>query len=123
MLAFSSCQNVDVTLDVAREVLKDIVTDRPSLSVDIIITCVAAHFGLSEEAIKGRRRLASVALPRQVAMYLARKSTPSSLKEIGSKFGKDHSTVIHACNKVETLITENLEFRQTVDKISREMCE
>lgn len=123
LLAYSSCHNVDVNLDAAREVLKDMITNTSDLSIDDIIESVATHFGLSQEAIKGRRRLASVALPRQIAMYLARKLTNSSLKGIGIKFGKDHSTVIHACDKIERLIHENSQIEQTVSKLSRAFCE
>ncbi len=119
LLAYSSCHNVDINLDAAKEVLKDMITSIPDLSIDSIIQTVATHFSLSEEAIKGRRRMASVVFPRQIAMYLARKLTNCSLKQIGSEFGKDHSTVIHACDKIESLIAENSQIKQAVEKISR----
>lgn len=123
LLAYSSCHNVDVNLEVAKEVLKDMIVSTPNIGIEDIIRAVAAHFSLSEESLKGRRRLASVALPRQIAMYLARKHTNCSLKEIGSKFGKDHSTVIHACSKIERLIRDDSQLRTTVDKISKLVCE
>jgi len=122
LLAYSSCNNVDVTLDVAKEELKDMIEQGPHLTVDQIVKAVAAHFGISEEAIRGRRRLAAVALPRQIAMYLVRELTDYSLKHIGAAFGKDHSTVIHGCNKIEALIRESPESRDAVEKISKGLC-
>jgi chromosomal replication initiator protein len=122
LLAYSSCHNVDVTLEVAREVLKDMIAVTSNLCIDDIVTAVAAHFGLSEEAIKGPRRLASVALPRQIAMHMARRLTNSSLKEIGTHFGRDHSTVIHACEKVEKLMQDNSQIKQTEETLARTLC-
>lgn len=122
LLAYSSCHNIDVNLALAKEVLKDMIASVSDLSIGNIIKAVATHFSLSEEAIRGRRRLASVAFPRQIAMYLSRKLTNHSLKEIGSIFGKDHSTVIHAYDKIEKLIRKDSQIKQTVERISKSLC-
>ena len=66
--------------------------------------------------LKARNRTKAIAFPRQVAMYLARQMTHSSLSEIGRAFGgKDHTTVLHAVDKIQTLLQEDPKFRKTVD--------
>ncbi len=119
LLAYSSLTGSEIGLNSAREVLRDIVRDkREKLTVEFIQKVVADFFDLSEEVIRGKRRTASVALPRQIAMYLSREHTRLSLKEIGLKFGgKDHSTIIHACEKIRRIIRTDPEFQKRIEKI------
>ncbi len=119
LLACSSLTGREMGVDTAREVLKDIIgPERPRITTEGIQRAVADYFDLSEDAIRGRRRTASVALPRQIAMYLSRELTEFSLKEIGARFGgKDHTTVLHAHEKVKRLASEDSQVRSTVEKL------
>lgn len=117
--AYSSLTSTPINLETARKVLKDILVERSrELSVEEIIKKVCGHFNVNMKDIKSSKRLKAVVLPRQVAMYLARQLTSSSYPEIGDKFGgKDHSTIIHAIRKVEKLMEENYQLRQTVETL------
>ncbi len=119
LLAYSSLTGSEIDLNSTREVLRDIVSEkRESVTVEGIQKVVADFFDLSEEVIRGKRRTASVALPRQIAMYLSREHTKLSLKEIGSKFGgKDHSTIIHACDKIRRMVRSDPGFQKKIEKI------
>jgi chromosomal replication initiator protein len=119
LLAYSSLTGNEMTVDTAREVLRDILgPERPRITAEGIQRTVADYYDLSEDSIRGKRRTASVALPRQVAMYLARELTDLSLKEIGAKFGgKDHSTVLHAYEKVKRLSAEDPRMSAVLEKL------
>ncbi|MDH7500682.1 MAG: helix-turn-helix domain-containing protein, partial [candidate division NC10 bacterium] len=80
---------------------------------------VAEYYSLKVSDLKSKNRNKSVVIPRQVAMYLARSLTNSSLPEIGKMFGgKDHTTVIHACNKVKNRMTQEKGFKKEVENIT-----
>jgi chromosomal replication initiator protein len=117
--AYSSLTSTPINLETARKVLKDILVERSrELSVEEIIKKVGAHFNVKVTDLKSPKRLKAVVLPRQIAMYLARQLTSSSYPEIGERFGgKDHSTIIHAIRKVEKLMEENYQLRQTVEHL------
>lgn len=117
--AFASLHNVPVTMDLAREVLGHIITDKKKeITIDAIIKEVAAHFSLKGSDIKSTKRIKSIMLPRQIAIFLARKLTNGSLVGIGEKFGgRDHATVIHSIKKIEDDIKAKRELRETVEKI------
>lgn len=123
LLAFSSLSGREITVELAEEVLEDIIADSsPPLSVQRIQSVVADHHGVSEEALRGRRRTASIALPRQIAMYLCRKLTNLSLSEVGAQFGgKDHTTVLHACDKIERRRNEDRPFDATIQSLERRL--
>ncbi|HEX7125961.1 MAG TPA: chromosomal replication initiator protein DnaA [Thermodesulfobacteriota bacterium] len=108
-----------LTLDVARQALQDLLPRRErELTVDDVIHAVANHFKVRVSDLKGARKLQAFTLPRQTAMYLARTCTKASFPEIGDRFGgKDHSTVIHAVNRVKGRMEEDAEFRRTVERI------
>ncbi len=119
LLAWCSCNKIDPTLEVATNVLKEIITPTARITVARIIAVVADYFNLSEEAITGRRRSASIVLPRQVAMYLSREIISETWKAIASSFGRDHSTVIHAHEKVANLLSSDPSVKTAIDEISR----
>lgn len=108
----------EISLDMAREVLRDLLpnTAQHSLAtVELIQKCVADHFDIELNELVGSKRHKQVLIPRQVAMYLCRKLAKLSYPEIGDKFGgKDHSTVINACQKIEKLITQDDDLRSAV---------
>jgi len=86
--------------------------------VDFIQRCVAEEYGISLSDIKTRRRNKNIVLPRQIAMYLCRELTDLSLPEIGGFFGgKDHTTVLHSCNKIKEEIGKNDVFKNRVEGI------
>ncbi len=108
-----------LTLDVARNALRELLPRREhELSVDDVLHAVANHFKVRVSDLKGARKLQAFTLPRQTAMYLARTCTKASFPEIGERFGgKDHSTVIHAVNRVKGRMEGDAEFRRTVESL------
>jgi chromosomal replication initiator protein len=123
LLAYSSVNNEEITLEMARRVLSDTIrTRKRSISIDQIKKSVAEAFEVSVDLLAAKKKTQNVALARQVAMYEARKLTRYSLKAIGEAFGgRDHSTVIHACNLVQKHISRDADFRQKVDQIARNL--
>jgi len=121
--AYASLTATPVSLEMARDVLKDILVERNrELTVEEILKKVSSHFNIKISDIKSAKRLKAVVLPRQIAMYLSRQLTSSSYPEIGERFGgKDHSTIIHAIRKIEKLIEEDFQLRSTVDSLKKEL--
>jgi chromosomal replication initiator protein len=115
--AYSSLTATPITLEMARQTLKDILVERTrEVTVDEIIKRVGHHYNVKVTDLKSPKRLKAVVLPRQIAMYLARQLTASSYPEIGERFGgKDHSTIIHAIRKIEKMLEENYQLRQTME--------
>lgn len=103
VMAFSSLGDREITIELAADALKDILpANRPKLiSITMIQQVVAEFYSLKLEDFKAKKRTRSVAFPRQIAMYLAREITDNSLPKIGEEFGgRDHTTVIHAYDKI-----------------------
>lgn len=124
IVAYSSLTNRDVDVDVAAEALKDIVPHKQPKVITIrdIQQIVCSHFGLRIEDIKSKRRTKSVAFPRQIAMYLARKLTDASLPKIGEEFGgRDHTTVIHAYDKISLLLKRDPDLTNTINVLSEQI--
>jgi chromosomal replication initiator protein len=123
LLAYASLKGEEISLEMARRVLSDTFQmSHKEVSVDTIKRRIADSFGVEVEQLSAKKKTQNIALARQVAMYLCRIHTTLSLKAIGEAFGgRDHSTVIHACNLVQKLMQENPEFRQRVDAISRSL--
>ncbi len=110
-----------ITLETTQEVLHDLLraNDR-RISIEDIQKQVAGHYNMKVSDMHSARRARTVARPRQVAMYLAKKFTSKSLPEIGRRFGgKDHTTVMHAVKRVEELMASDHEFSQDVEMLSR----
>jgi chromosomal replication initiator protein len=101
--AHASLTNMPIDLEMAKRVLKDLISDEEKpITVDAIQKVVCEHFGVKLQDMKARKRTKEVATARQVAMYLAKRFTNLSLTEIGNAFGgKDHATVIYACRQIE----------------------
>lgn len=115
---FASLGGKDLTIEKVEHLLKDILREEGSrkVSIDSIQKAVSEHFDVNISDMTSRRRPANVAFARQVAMFLSRKLTQSSLMEIGDAFGgRDHGTVIHAVKKVEQRISKEASTRDTVD--------
>lgn len=117
LVGFSRLTGRPIDTQLAREALSDVFevrTGQPSM--DDIIEVITKHFSVKLPDLQSKRRTASIAFPRQVAMYLARKITRHSLEEVGGFFGgRDHSTVVYAVDKIARLITEEEQTRTMVD--------
>lgn len=112
--------NKEITLDMTQDVLKDMLRsiDRKT-TIDEIQKKVAEYFNISVKELQSSRRARTVARPRQIAMYLAKQLTSRSLPEIGRKFDRDHTTVMHAVRKVEELIVEDASLAENVNDLRR----
>ena len=121
--AYASLTSVPVSLEMARDVLKDILIERNrELSVEEIVKKVSLHFNIKVSDIKSAKRLKAVVLPRQIAMYISRQLTSSSYPEIGDRFGgKDHSTIIHAIRKIEKLMEADFQLKSTIENLKKEL--
>lgn len=108
LLAFATMSQRPVTPTLAREALGDLLATRTGpLSLETIVSEVCTTYSVKLSDLQGKRRTASVVWPRQVAMFLFRKLTPKSLEEVGAYFGgRDHSTVLHAVDKVRRKVSE-----------------
>jgi chromosomal replication initiator protein len=117
VLAFASLTGKPLSVDLARETLKDIVgTEEHKAVPSEILKAVASHYGLRVSDMKAKSNAKPVAFPRQVAMYLCRKLTELSYPEIGRLFNdKHHSTVMHSVEKIERMIEDDADFRRVVD--------
>ncbi|MGN0353481.1 MAG: chromosomal replication initiator protein DnaA [Muricoprocola sp.] len=104
VVAYGNLNKKKIDLDLAKEALKNIISpdEKRIITPDFIIETVCEHFHISVSDIKGKKRNADIVLPRQIAMYLCREMTQTQYKEIGTIMGgRDHSTVIHGCDKIE----------------------
>ena len=124
VVAYSSLTNKDVTEELAEEALKDILSsNKPrEITVELIKEIVSKNFKIKIDDFNSRKRTRAVAYPRQVAMYLTRELTDLSLPKIGDEFGgRDHTTVIHACDKINCDIDESLDFAKKIKDIIKEI--
>ena len=117
VVAFSSLTGKPISVELARETLKDILGTEETRAVPAeILKLVAAHYGLRVSDMKARSNAKPIAFPRQVAMYLCRKLTGLSYPEIGRLFNdKHHSTVMHSVEKIERLADDDPNFRKVVE--------
>jgi chromosomal replication initiator protein len=112
-----------IGIEQAQQILKDIVPDDPTgMSIEKIQKHVAEHFRVKPSDILGAKRTRSIAIPRRIAMFLSRELTNHSFPEIGVFFGnKDHSTVIHACKKVEAEMQESEDYAKFIERLKQEV--
>jgi len=112
----------EITIDMTQDVLKDMLRsiDRKT-TIDEIQKRVAEYFNISVKEMQSSRRARNVARPRQIAMYLAKQLTSRSLPEIGRKFDRDHTTVMHAVRKVEELMVEDTSMAESVENLRRSL--
>jgi len=122
LLAFAALTDNRIDdIDLAKEVLNDFVADKPrSPNIPDIQKAVAEKYGISVELMKSEKRSSRIVLPRQVAIYLSRELTGKSLVEIGKNFGgRDHTTVLHACRKIEKQMKEKRDLRIAVTELNQ----
>jgi len=120
--AYARLTNAQISLSLAEQALKDqlVSNQKPDISVPYIQQVVAAHYNLTTADLSGRKRNQAIVLPRQIAMYLSRKLLEVSLPEVGKYFGgRDHSTVIHSCEKIGNEIEADEKLRDIVNDLER----
>lgn len=124
VVAYSSLINQDITTHLAAEALKDIIpSSRPKMiTIQDIQQRVGEYFNLKMEDFKARKRTKAIAFPRQIAMYLSRELTDFSLPKIGDAFGgRDHTTVIHAHEKISQQIKIDQELNKVINNITEKI--
>ena len=119
VLAFSKINTKSPNIYECKRILKDFINDnKKSINVESIQNIVAVYFKLNIQEMLSPRRSRSLARPRQIAMYLAKKYTTNSLPEIGRKFSnRDHTTVIHAVKKINELVKNDNEIKHSITEI------
>jgi chromosomal replication initiator protein len=122
LLAHTSLSGSRLTVETAEAAIRDLVRtkDPKRVKIEDIQKLVASHFNVSRADILSSRRTANVVRPRQIAMYLSKVLTLRSLPEIGRRFGgRDHTTVLHAVRKIETLATSDGNFSEEIELLKR----
>ncbi|MDR2662316.1 MAG: chromosomal replication initiator protein DnaA [Treponema sp.] len=122
LTAYAKLVGKPITVEIAQQRLKDNFADRrqSNLSIEIIQRVVAEEFHLSPNDLKGKKRTQSIVYPRQLAMYIIRELTEYTTTEIGQAFGgRDHTTVMHACQKMEDRINSDPSMDSTVQRLIR----
>ncbi|HOQ36799.1 MAG TPA: chromosomal replication initiator protein DnaA [Acetivibrio sp.] len=124
VIAYSSLTQNEITLELANEALKDVLSANKTkvLNCVTIQEVVARYFDIRPEDFKSKKRTRDIAYPRQIAMFLCRDLTDMSLPKIGEGFGgRDHTTVIHACEKIQADLESNSETRRAISEIKRNL--
>jgi len=123
VVSMSRIYHRPIDMEMAREALRDLGTPHAvRVSIDRVIRTVVDHYGVKVSDLQGKRRTKSVALPRQVCMFLARRLTSLSLEEIGGYFGgRDHTTVMYAFEKIRSLSQRDPEFAKVLDRLASEV--
>jgi chromosomal replication initiator protein len=121
LLATASLHGTDIDLSLAKNVLKDIIRDKTKIiSLNMIEKVVCDYYKVAQQDIRGKSRKQEISNARQVAMYLSKHLTNSSLKTIGQHFGgRDHSTVIHAVNTIDKEQNTSQELRRNIDELTK----
>jgi chromosomal replication initiator protein len=121
LAAFSSLQSRAITVEFAEQILTSLIrSNRGQITIDRIQREVANYFNIKQKDLKSQRRPRAISHPRQIAMYLSRKLTSSSLSEIGQQFGgKDHTTVLNAERKVHQLLQDDEQIQETIEALER----
>ena len=124
ILAYSTLNNNRLDIDIADEALKDIISNNTPrvITPTLIMEVVSNYYNIRIDDFKSKKRNRAISYPRQVAMYLCRELTDLSLPKIGEEFGgRDHTTVIHAYDKISADITNDPEVSKTVSQIRKEL--
>jgi chromosomal replication initiator protein len=119
MIAFCALTGREMNVDLAQEVLADLWGEEEKIiTIEQVQRKVCELFGVKPSDLKAKTRTKTIAFPRQIAMYLSRQLTHASLAEVGRAFGgKDHTTVLHAVDKINTLLQEDPKLKKTIDTL------
>ncbi len=126
VIAYAELVEREIDLDLAKEALKDLVSNDSSepkeITINHIKKIVADYYNLNLEEIDSKKRTQNIVLPRQIAMYLSREMTDASLPMIGDNFGgRDHTTVMHAHNKITEKYADEENFKNTIDNLIKKI--
>ncbi len=124
VIAYSSLTNKEINMELTEEALKDFFSNsKPKMiTVNLIKQVVSEYYSIKVEDFKSKKRTRSIAFPRQVAMYLSRELTDLSLPKIGEEFGgRDHTTVIHACEKITNEYEKDQSLKIAIDEIKKRL--
>lgn len=124
LVAYASLSKREIDMKLAEEALREVFQDHTpaSITVDEIIDAVCQYYAVTPDEVRGPRRNQSFAVPRQMVMYLSRKLTSASLPKIGESLGgRDHTTVLHGCAKIEELSRGNAPLKNAIDDISKRL--
>ena len=123
LIAQASLNRKDIDLELAKQVLKNIVHDiETEVGIDYIQKTVSDFYNLKVDQLKDKTRKKEIVIARQIAMYFSKEYTNHSLKSIGYHFGgRDHSTVIHAVQSVNDMMDVNTNFRTSIDDIKKRL--
>jgi chromosomal replication initiator protein len=122
LVAYAELVHKEINLDIAQNQLKDVFSQSKhgNVTIDNILRVVADYYKLSYNDLKGKKRTKNIAFPRQVAMYIARDITEYSTTELGFEFGgRDHTTVMHACQKIEERLKLDPNLESTIQSLVR----
>ncbi|HIS57459.1 MAG TPA: chromosomal replication initiator protein DnaA [Candidatus Fimimorpha excrementavium] len=124
LTAYARLYQCDITLQTAEEALKDLISPNATreVTVDLIIEVVAEHFGFKPSEIASQKRNKEIVYPRQIAMYLCREMTSTSLQLIGKSLGKrDHTTILHGIEKIAADLKTNESLASTIDILKKKI--
>ena len=123
LVAYASLTGREISLPLTQDVLRNVLQhDERAVTIEVIQKFVADYFQLKLAELKSRNNSKSVAMPRQIAMYLCKSLTNASLPEIGKSFGgKHHSTVIHSIRKIEALRKRDGDFNTLLNNLSESL--
>lgn len=122
IVAYATLTNQEITIDLAENALKDIFSEKAAIQIntELIQNIVASYYNIRTEDICGSKKPKNIAYPRQIAMYLSRKILDISLPKIGEQFGgRDHTTVIHACSKIERELESDTNLQKTIFELEK----
>lgn len=122
LIAYSELTKKPVTLETAQQQLRDVfgAPKQNNVTIETIQKVVADYFSLSYTDLKGKKRTKAISFPRQLAMYIAREITEYSTTELGMEFGgRDHTTVMHGCQKIEERIKAEPSLETTIQKLNK----
>ena len=123
IVAYASIMHLPIDMKVTETVLKDFATrTHQNITIEKIISHICKYYNLQNDDLIGKKRPKNIALPRQIAMYLSRKMTDASLPKIGLSFGgRDHTTVIHAYEKIEKMRKEDRSFDNLLQQFEEQI--
>jgi chromosomal replication initiator protein len=124
VVAFAKLEQKEISIDLAEQALADIISPdvKKAITPEDILSMVAEHYGVTEKDIIGNKRSNKIVIPRQIAMYLCRELTGTSLKGIGKIIGnRDHTTVMHGIEKIENELSTNESLRNTVNILKKKI--
>ena len=123
VMAYASLSGRPINTELMTEALKDILPDtgKKEITVEAIKKAVAAHFNIKISDINSDSKKRVFSYPRQIAMYLSRELTDESLPQLGSSFERDHSTIMHAHDKIEADCKNNAQIRETITKLTEQL--